>query len=79
MAEGTKKRSQEKESSYFGCSNGKYDAKGKITRFTFFTFSTDEKLRRIWENLVAKKSGKDGFRITKATIAYCKGGGGGGG
>ena len=74
MAEDTRKRSQGKESSYFGCSNRKYDAKGKITRFTVFTFSKDEKLRRIWENRVAKKSGKDGFRITKATIAYCRGG-----
>ena len=67
-----------------------YDVKGKITRFTFFTFSTDEKLRRIWENRVAEKSGKDGFRITKATVVcnvhfpsadillVARGGGGGG-
>ena len=68
MAEGTKKRSQGKESSFFGCSNRKYDPKGKITRFTFFAFSKDEKFRRIWVNRVAKKSGKDVFRITKAAV-----------
>ncbi|CAH3170053.1 unnamed protein product, partial [Porites lobata] len=67
MAEGKKKRSQGKECSFFGCSNRMYDANGKKTRFRFFTFPKDEKLRRIWENRVARKSGKDGFRITKAT------------
>ena len=68
MAEGKKKRSQGKECSFFGCSNRMYDANGKKTRFRFFTFPKDEKLRRIWENRVARKSGKDGFRITKATV-----------
>ena len=68
MAEGKKKRSQGKECSFFGCSNRMYDANGKKTRFRFFTFPKDEKLRRIWENRVARKSGNDGFRITKATV-----------
>ena len=34
----------------------------KKTHFRFFTFPKNEKLRGIWENRVARKSGKDGFR-----------------
>ena len=41
---------------------------GKKTRFRFFTFPKNEKIRRIWENRVPRKSGKDGFRITKVTV-----------
>ena len=43
-------------------------SQGKKTRFRFFTFPKNEKLRRIWVNRVARKSGKDGFRITKTTV-----------
>ena len=42
--------------------------KGKKTRFRFFTFPKNGKLRCIWENHVARKSGNDGFCITKATV-----------
>ena len=68
MEEGTKKQSQGKECSYSGCSNRMYDAKGKKTRFRFFTFPKNGKPRCIWENRVARKSGNDGFCITKATV-----------
>lgn len=42
--------------------------KGKKTRFRFFTFPKNGKLRCIWENRVVRKSGNDGFCITKATV-----------
>ena len=62
------KEIQGHECSFFGCSNRMYDSIGKKTRFRFFTFPKNEKLRRNWENRVARKSGKDGFRTTKATV-----------
>ena len=67
MADASKK-SQRKEWAFFGCSNRMYDAKGKRTSFNFFQFPKDIKLRKIWQNHAASKSGKDGFRITEVTV-----------
>ena len=44
-----------------------YDANGNRTRFTFFSIPRGKKIRRVWENRMSRKSGKDGFVITNAT------------
>ena len=69
MAEGKKDKSR-KGVLVFGCSNRMYEAKGKNTCFRFFTFSKDVKLRRIWKNRVARKSGKDGFQATVNAFVF---------
>ena len=60
-------KSQGKQCAYFGCSNRMYDANGNRTRFTFFSIPRGKKIRRVWENRMSRKSGKDGFVITNAT------------
>ena len=59
-------KSQGKQCAYFGCSNRMYDANGNRTRFTFFSIPRGKKIRRVWENRMSRKSGKDGFVITNA-------------
>ena len=68
MAQGMTKHSQGDECWFFGCSNRMSDATGKKDGLDFFTFPKNEKLHRIWEDREPRKSEKDGFRITKATV-----------
>ena len=39
-----------------------------VSRFRFFMFPKNEKLCWIWENRVVRKSGNDGFCITRASV-----------
>ena len=69
MEEGTKKQSQGDECSFVCCLNRIYDATAKKKHAVdFLHFQGMKSFVEFAENRVARKSGKDGFRITKVTV-----------
>ena len=63
-----KKRSLGRECAAYGCTNTFYNTEGAATGLHFFGFpkKNSEKLR--WCNLIKREEGRDGFKVTSATV-----------
>ena len=63
-----KKRSLGRECAAYGCTNTFYNTEGAATGLRFFGFpkKNSEKLR--WCNLIKREEGRDGFKVTSATV-----------
>ncbi len=63
-----KRRSPGRECAAYGCTNTFYNTEGAATGLHFFAFlkKNPEKLR--WCNLIKREEGRDGFKVTSATV-----------